>query len=69
MILSEVNSMMLVFNKIHVKYQLVLALLVGVCFDVLYLVFDQDFGKCPVTGETLTIDDLVPIKTGKVCSH
>ncbi|PWA93664.1 MOS4-associated complex 3A [Artemisia annua] len=26
----------------------------------------SDFGKCPVTGETLTLDDLVPIKTGKV---
>ncbi|KAL4554766.1 hypothetical protein LXL04_037370 [Taraxacum kok-saghyz] len=24
-----------------------------------------DYGKCPVTGETLTADDLVPIKTGK----
>ncbi|KAL8260063.1 hypothetical protein R6Q59_028016 [Mikania micrantha] len=25
-----------------------------------------DYGKCPVTGETLTMEDLVPIKTGKV---
>ncbi|KAH0930242.1 hypothetical protein HID58_015969 [Brassica napus] len=25
-----------------------------------------DYGKCPVTGEPLTIDDVVPIKTGKV---
>ncbi|XP_076959781.1 pre-mRNA-processing factor 19-like isoform X1 [Bidens hawaiensis] len=25
-----------------------------------------DYGKCPVTGEALTMDDLVPIKTGKV---
>ncbi|KAL7615602.1 pre-mRNA-processing factor 19 [Lactuca sativa] len=25
-----------------------------------------DYGKCPVTGETLTTDDLVPIKTGKI---
>nr|XP_043609248.1 pre-mRNA-processing factor 19 [Erigeron canadensis] len=26
----------------------------------------SDFGKCPVTGEPLTMDDLIPIKTGKV---
>ncbi|KAG5396501.1 hypothetical protein IGI04_018315 [Brassica rapa subsp. trilocularis] len=26
----------------------------------------SDYGKCPVTGEPLTIDDIVPIKTGKV---
>ncbi|XP_076961177.1 pre-mRNA-processing factor 19-like [Bidens hawaiensis] len=25
-----------------------------------------DYGKCPVTGEALTMEDLVPIKTGKV---
>ncbi|KAM7466398.1 hypothetical protein LguiB_013960 [Lonicera macranthoides] len=26
----------------------------------------QDFGKCPITGEPLTMDDIVPIKTGKI---
>ncbi|XP_004134043.1 pre-mRNA-processing factor 19 [Cucumis sativus] len=25
-----------------------------------------DYGKCPVTGEPLSIDDIVPIKTGKI---
>ncbi|VFQ85430.1 unnamed protein product [Cuscuta campestris] len=25
-----------------------------------------DYGKCPVTGEPLTVDDVVPIKTGKI---
>ncbi|KAF2556478.1 hypothetical protein F2Q68_00012844 [Brassica cretica] len=26
----------------------------------------SDFGKCPVTGEPHTIDDIVAVKTGKV---
>ncbi|PON38165.1 WD repeat containing protein [Parasponia andersonii] len=26
----------------------------------------SDYGKCPITGEALTIDDIVPIKTGKI---
>ncbi|XP_010542962.1 PREDICTED: pre-mRNA-processing factor 19 homolog 1-like [Tarenaya hassleriana] len=26
----------------------------------------SEYGKCPVTGEPLTMDDIVPIKTGKV---
>ncbi|XP_051127997.1 uncharacterized protein LOC127249298 isoform X1 [Andrographis paniculata] len=26
----------------------------------------SDFGKCPITGEPMTIDDVVPVKTGKV---
>ena len=26
----------------------------------------QDSGKCPVTGEALTMDDIVPVKTNKV---
>ncbi|KAK4478230.1 hypothetical protein RD792_017513 [Penstemon davidsonii] len=25
-----------------------------------------DYGKCPITGEPLTLDDIVPIKTGKI---
>ncbi|XP_073308039.1 pre-mRNA-processing factor 19-like isoform X2 [Primulina huaijiensis] len=25
-----------------------------------------DYGKCPITGESLTMEDIVPIKTGKV---
>ncbi|KAK7393649.1 hypothetical protein VNO78_22209 [Psophocarpus tetragonolobus] len=25
-----------------------------------------DYGKCPITGEPLTMDDIVPIKTGKI---
>lgn len=25
-----------------------------------------DYGKCPITGDLLTIDDIIPIKTGKV---
>ncbi|KAL3828293.1 hypothetical protein ACJIZ3_017095 [Penstemon smallii] len=25
-----------------------------------------DYGKCPITGEPLSIDDIVPIKTGKI---
>jgi pre-mRNA-processing factor 19 len=25
-----------------------------------------DYGKCPVTGEPLTMDDVVPIKAGKI---
>ncbi|OMO95357.1 hypothetical protein COLO4_15958 [Corchorus olitorius] len=25
-----------------------------------------DYGKCPVTGEPLTMDDIVPVKTGKI---
>ncbi|XVF66405.1 hypothetical protein PTKIN_Ptkin10aG0032900 [Pterospermum kingtungense] len=25
-----------------------------------------DYGKCPVTGEPLTMDDIVPVKTGKL---
>lgn len=28
--------------------------------------FHQDYGKCPITGEPLTLDDIVPIQTGKV---
>lgn len=28
--------------------------------------FLQDYGKCPVTGEPLTLDDIIPVKTGKV---
>lgn len=26
----------------------------------------SDYGKCPITGELLTLDDIVPIKTGKI---
>lgn len=26
----------------------------------------QDYGKCPVTGEQLTMDDIVAVKTNKV---
>ncbi|GLT76614.1 hypothetical protein SLA2020_482660 [Shorea laevis] len=26
----------------------------------------SDYGKCPVTGEPLTVDDIVPIKTSKI---
>ncbi|KAL5542356.1 hypothetical protein UlMin_010066 [Ulmus minor] len=26
----------------------------------------SDYGKCPITGEPLTMDDIVPIKTGKI---
>ncbi|XP_012487307.1 pre-mRNA-processing factor 19 [Gossypium raimondii] len=26
----------------------------------------SDYGKCPVTGEVLTMDDIVPVKTGKI---
>ncbi|KAL3506212.1 hypothetical protein ACH5RR_031594 [Cinchona calisaya] len=26
----------------------------------------SDYGKCPVTGEPLTMDDIVPIKTGQI---
>ncbi|XP_039007228.1 pre-mRNA-processing factor 19-like isoform X2 [Hibiscus syriacus] len=26
----------------------------------------SDYGKCPVTGEELTMDDVVPVKTGKI---
>ncbi|KAK9287764.1 hypothetical protein L1049_016204 [Liquidambar formosana] len=26
----------------------------------------SDYGKCPITGEPLTMDDIIPIKTGKV---
>ncbi|KAB2067648.1 hypothetical protein ES319_A09G242400v1 [Gossypium barbadense] len=26
----------------------------------------SDYGKCPVTGEALTMDDIVPVKTGKI---
>ncbi|KAM3326842.1 pre-mRNA-processing factor 19 [Capsicum chacoense] len=26
----------------------------------------SDFGKCPVTGEPLTVDDIIPVKTGKI---
>lgn len=26
----------------------------------------QDHGKCPVTKEDLTLDDIVPVKTNKV---
>lgn len=26
----------------------------------------SDFGKCPITGEPMTMDDIVPIKTGKI---
>ncbi|KAA8527807.1 hypothetical protein F0562_035324 [Nyssa sinensis] len=26
----------------------------------------SDYGKCPITGEPLTMDDVVPIKTGKI---
>lgn len=28
----------------------------------------KDYAKCPVTGEPLTMDDIVPIKAGKVSS-
>ncbi|XP_051127998.1 pre-mRNA-processing factor 19-like isoform X2 [Andrographis paniculata] len=28
----------------------------------------SDFGKCPITGEPMTIDDVVPVKTGKGAS-
>ncbi|CAN4091062.1 unnamed protein product [Withania somnifera] len=26
----------------------------------------SDYGKCPVTGEPLTLDDIIPVKTGKI---
>ncbi|CAA3029131.1 pre-mRNA-processing factor 19 [Olea europaea subsp. europaea] len=26
----------------------------------------SDYGKCPITGEPLTLDDIVPIQTGKI---
>ncbi|KAK6772902.1 hypothetical protein RDI58_028140 [Solanum bulbocastanum] len=26
----------------------------------------SDYGKCPVTGEPLTMDDIIPVKTGKI---
>lgn len=26
----------------------------------------SDYGKCPITGEPLTMDDIIPIKTGKI---
>ncbi|GER52232.1 pre-mRNA-processing factor-like protein [Striga asiatica] len=26
----------------------------------------SDYGKCPITGEPLTVDDIVPIKSGKI---
>ncbi|PIN01695.1 hypothetical protein CDL12_25796 [Handroanthus impetiginosus] len=26
----------------------------------------SDYGKCPITGEPLTMDDIVPVKTGKI---
>nr|XP_009605789.1 pre-mRNA-processing factor 19 homolog 1-like [Nicotiana tomentosiformis] len=26
----------------------------------------SDYGKCPVTGEPLTADDIIPVKTGKI---
>ncbi|KAG5573761.1 hypothetical protein H5410_063527 [Solanum commersonii] len=26
----------------------------------------SDYGKCPVTGEPLTTDDIIPVKTGKI---
>jgi pre-mRNA-processing factor 19 len=26
----------------------------------------KDYGKCPISGEPLTMDDIVPIKTGKI---
>ncbi|GMI85701.1 hypothetical protein HRI_002239400 [Hibiscus trionum] len=26
----------------------------------------DDYGKCPVTGEELTMDDIVPVKIGKM---
>ncbi|KAI3459549.1 hypothetical protein Pfo_016212 [Paulownia fortunei] len=26
----------------------------------------SDYGKCPITGDPLTMDDIVPIKTGKI---
>ncbi|XP_031272335.1 pre-mRNA-processing factor 19 homolog 1-like [Pistacia vera] len=26
----------------------------------------SDYGKCPITGEPHTMDDIVPIKTGKI---
>lgn len=35
--------------------------------NMLYLFIEQDFGKCPITGEPLSLDDIVPITTGKVC--
>ncbi|XP_057783562.1 pre-mRNA-processing factor 19 homolog 1-like isoform X2 [Salvia miltiorrhiza] len=30
--------------------------------------FILDHGKCPVTEEPLTMDDIIPIKTGKLCT-
>ncbi|KAL6508849.1 Pre-mRNA-processing factor 19 2 [Orobanche hederae] len=26
----------------------------------------RDYGKCPITGEPLAMDDIVPIKSGKI---
>ncbi|KAF4351627.1 pre-mRNA-processing factor 19 [Cannabis sativa] len=26
----------------------------------------SEYGKCPITGESLTMDDIVPVKTGKI---
>ncbi|WVZ17158.1 hypothetical protein V8G54_010140 [Vigna mungo] len=34
------------------------------CLNELWL--SADYGKCPLTGESLTMDDIVPIKTGKM---
>ncbi len=42
------------------------------CFELMFLVvvmvvaMAQDHGKCPVTKEELTMDDIVAVKTNKV---
>lgn len=44
------------------------ASLLSSCPSLFFLLFkfDQDFGKCPITGEPMTMDDIVPVKAGKV---
>ena len=32
------------------------------------VVFVKDYGKCPITGEPLSLDDIVQVKAGKVCA-
>lgn len=38
-------------------------------FSFIFIFLLQDYGKCPVIKESLTIDDIIPIKTRKVSFH
>ncbi|KAH9681725.1 pre-mRNA-processing factor 19 [Citrus sinensis] len=56
----------LLFEKRLIERHILLLTMFEFDFTYEFPLVMQDYGKCPVTGEPLTMDDIVPIKTGKI---